>query len=451
MSATESWVLGYLLNSLWQVPLIFAAAWLLARLVRGIASGMEHRVWVGALLLEVTVPACNLHPVELLREISRLVPWSWGGNSAADHVRVAMGPAAASGSGVLRLSSELLAGLALFYACTLLYFVGRFGWAFWNTKTIQRLAKCGVLTNEMERSWNRYSRAFSIDAPQLATSSGVSGPVTVGIRRGMLLVPPNFLDSVCMGDLDAMFAHEFAHMRRHDFAKNLLYELLSLPVAYHPLLRMTRSRVAESREMVCDAMAADVVAGRESYARSLLRLASRIASPTPVRTLHAIGIFDANIFERRVMSLTRSYIEIRGVRRFAIAATCVAVASITCGTALALRMEVATPAASSAAQAESPSPLRVKAEIMAGQRIGGMNPVYPPQAKADKIEGAVVLALTINENGEPVDVHVKKGVRDDLDESALTAVRQWRWKPFLLNGNPTAVKTTVTVNYSIGH
>jgi TonB family protein len=304
----------------------------------------------------------------------------------------------------------------------------------------------------MERSWNRYSRAFGIHAPQLATSSAVSGPVTVGVRRGMLLVPLNFLESVCSDDLNAMFAHEFAHMRRYDFAKNLLYELVSLPVAYHPLLLLTRSRVAESREMVCDAMAAEAVAGKESYARSLLRLASRIASPTSARTLHAIGIFDANIFERRVMNLTRRHIEIQSARRFAIAATCVAVALVTCGTALALRMEVASPASTSAAQAESPAaPLRVKAEIMAGQKISGENPVYPPQAKADKVSGAVVLALTINKEGEPVNVHVKKGVRDDLDESALTAVRTWRWKPYLLNGDPTAVETRVTVNYSFGH
>ena len=151
------------------------------------------------------------------------------------------------------------------------------------------------------------------------------------------------------------------------------------------------------------------------------------------------------------MNLTRNHIEIQGVRRFAIAATCVAVAFITCGTALALRMEVATPAASSAAQAESPVRLKVKAGIMAGQKISGENPVYPPQAKADKVEGAVVLALTINEEGEAVDVRVKKGVRDDLDESALTAVRTWRWKPYLLNGNPTAVDTLVTVNYSVAH
>jgi TonB family protein len=383
-----------------------------------------------------------------MREISQLMPWGWGGGAAAK-VQAAMGSAAASGGEVLQLPSELLAGLTVIYACTLLYFAGRFGWAFWKTKTIQRLAKRVMLANEIERSWNRYSHAFSIDAPQLATSSEVSGPVTVGIRRGMLLVPPNFLDSVCVGDLDAMFAHEFAHVRRHDFAKNLLYELWSLPVAYHPLLRLTRSRIAETREMVCDAMAADTVAGRESYARSLLRLASRIANPTPVKTLHAIGIFDANIFERRVMNLTRSYIEIRGIRRFAVAATCAAVALATCGTALALRMEVATPAASSPAQAESPAPLKVSAGIMSGQKISGVNPVYPPQAKADKVGGAVVLALTINEEGAPVDIRVKKSVRDDLDQSALAAVRQWRWKPYLLNGNPTAVDTTVTVTYSL--
>jgi TonB family protein len=112
-------------------------------------------------------------------------------------------------------------------------------------------------------------------------------------------------------------------------------------------------------------------------------------------------------------------------------------------------MEVAAPASS--AQAESSARLKVKAGIMAGQKISGVNPIYPSQARADKVEGPVVLSLTINQEGEPVDVHVKKGVRDDLDQSALTAVRQWRWKPYLLNGNPTAVDTTVTVNYFLGH
>jgi beta-lactamase regulating signal transducer with metallopeptidase domain len=109
----------------------------------------------------------------------------------------------------------------------------------------------------------------------------VTGPVTVGGRQGMMLVPPGFLGSVTEEDLDAVAAHEFAHMRRTDFLKNMGYGALSLPVAYHPLLWLTWARVAESREMVCDAMAAVATAGRERYARSLLRLASLLAKGAP--------------------------------------------------------------------------------------------------------------------------------------------------------------------------
>jgi TonB family protein len=243
-----------------------------------------------------------------------------------------------------------------------------------------------------------------------------------------------------------VFAHEFAHIRRRDFTKNLAYELLSLPMAYHPLLWLTRSRVAESREVVCDAMAAAAVAGREKYARSLLRLASLLAKGTPTRTLHAIGIFDANIFERRVMNLTEKRVEIKGTRRFAVVAACVVVALATCVSALALRMEV-----TSQAQADSSPRLKVKPEILAGMIVSRLNPIYPPQARAEKVTGAVVLALTINKEGEPTNIQVKKSVRADMDESAVTAVQQWRWKPYLLNGNPVEVDSTVTITYSFGH
>ncbi|MGB9416344.1 MAG: hypothetical protein WCB58_08505, partial [Acidobacteriaceae bacterium] len=100
---------------------------------------------------------------------------------------------------------------------------------------------------------------------------------------------------------------------RHDFAKNLLYGLVSLPIAWHPLVWRTRARVAESRELVCDAMAADAIAaeavgGRKHYAQSLLRLASMLSAGPRVAPLHALGILslntDARIFERRIMTLT---------------------------------------------------------------------------------------------------------------------------------------------------
>lgn len=149
------------------------------------------------------------------------------------------------------------------------------------------------------------------------------------------------------------------------------------------------------------------------------------------------------------MNLTKTDTEIRGTRRFAIAAVCVVVALGTCASALALRMEVAGSPSALADHAQSKKTLKVSGGVMAGQKISGVNPIYPAQARADKVQGAVVLLVIINEEGVPTNIQVKQSVRDDLDQSAVTAVSQWRWKPFLLNGNPTAVESTVTVNYSL--
>jgi Zn-dependent protease with chaperone function len=252
MSALESCVLGYLLNSLWQVPMVFAAAWLVARPLRRVDPRMEHRVWVSALLLEAVLPACNLRLGELLRGVwASLLP-EWGGGAAGGQIRIAIGTGAAYGNGMLRLPAALLGGVAVAYACGLIYFAGRLGWGLWRTNLMRHSAERMTLAGNAAQSWDRYGRTFGVDAAQLAVSPMTSGPVTVGVRRGALLVPPGLLDGLGEGDLDAVFAHEFAHMRRHDFAKNLVYELLSLPVAYHPLLWLTRSRVAEGREMVCD-------------------------------------------------------------------------------------------------------------------------------------------------------------------------------------------------------
>ncbi len=87
-----------------------------------------------------------------------------------------------------------------------------------------------------------------------------------------------------IADLRTVIAHEFAHMRRNDFFKNLFYEIVSLPVSYHPLFRLTRERIMESREIVCDGMAAEMD-GRGRYARSFLRLASLLVAGKAVRTL----------------------------------------------------------------------------------------------------------------------------------------------------------------------
>lgn len=89
-------------------------------------------------------------------------------------------------------------------------------------------------------------------------------------------------------------------------------------------------------------------------------------------------------------------------------------------------------------------PIRVSGGVMAAQCTHKVDPVTPPGASGTS--GAIVLAVTVGADGAVKDA---KGISgpEDLRKAAIDAVRQWTYKPFLLNGQPTDVLTTVTVNF----
>ena len=142
------------------------------------------------------------------------------------------------------------------------------------------------------------------------------------------------------------------------------------------------------------------------------------------------------------MNLTRRSHEIKGARRFAISAACVLVAFATCGTALALRMDVNSPPS----QKPTPTSLNVKADSLTA--VNKVQPVYPEQAKKDRVTGSVILAATIGKAGTVEKLRVVSGP-SPLQKAALDAVRQWTYRPFLLNGNPIEVKTNITVQFTL--
>jgi TonB family protein len=139
-------------------------------------------------------------------------------------------------------------------------------------------------------------------------------------------------------------------------------------------------------------------------------------------------------------------------RRILVAASCCVVALATCTTALALRTDVATQppiAESQASGTATPTKIHVKSSIMTGQKISGDNPTYPKEARAKKIQGAVVLDATIGKDGSMQNLQAVKTPDPSLAESALKAVRTWRYRPYLLNGEPVEVDTTVNVVYNL--
>ncbi len=442
MKVFESLILSYLLNSLWQVPLLFLGGWMATLSVRRAGAAAEHRVWVGVLFLQALLPASSLLPLERVLWQWLLALTAWLHAVPADtHVSVVMGAAHADGG--FRFSAALLTPAFISYGAVSIYLIARFFWRTWMLSEIRR--------ESVEQSWLRRAQQFGLKNVSIAASSRVFGPVAIGRTEQVVLLPTTMVGTLPDKDFDTVIAHEFAHMRRDDFTKNLLYELVSLPVAYHPLLWLTQQRIAESREMICDQMAADG-SGRNEYARSLMRLASLLVHGTPVRIPHAIGIFDANTFERRLMKLNEVTNELRGAQRFAAMAACAAFGIATCGSALALRVDVTAPASVTGSQNDpttSPKKLAIPSGVMAGNRLTGDNPQYPEAAKKAKIQGTVVLDAVISKEGNIEHLRVLSGPRE-LQTSSLAAVKDWKYKPYMLNGEDVEVETTINVVYALG-
>ena len=92
------------------------------------------------------------------------------------------------------------------------------------------------------------------------------------------------------------------------------------------------------------------------------------------------------------------------------------------------------------------SVLRVGGNIRAPQKVADVAPIYPPIALAAGLEGVVILEAVIAEDGSVRDVRVLRSI-PLLDAAAVDAVRQWRFTPTLLNGQPVPVVMTVTVAF----
>lgn len=149
------------------------------------------------------------------------------------------------------------------------------------------------------------------------------------------------------------------------------------------------------------------------------------------------------------MKLTEKQEEIRGVRRVATMTACLVFGVATCCSALALHVHVGADSPSNAkASSASPSRLKVDSGTMAGAVLTHVHPIYPEAAKKAKIQGPVVLHAVVGKDGSVQNLTVVSGP-PELQPSTLDAVRQWTYKPFLLNGDPVEVETTVTVTYSL--
>lgn len=293
----------FFLNALWQIPLIAAVAALACRLMRNSPAGHRHAVWVAALAASLLLPLASVRQGADTAALRAIVP------PAAEPPASTFGAApvpravsAARPTSRTILYAPAIAGILLAaYGFFLLLRCGKLLRAWLQTERIRQQADPARMRPLVEKVWLRCLSAFELYDVQLLASPTVPSPVTAGAWSTAIILPDGLFSETSEDVLSTAIGHEMAHIARRDFALRVLYEILWLPIAFHPAMLIIRRGIEQTREMACDELVTRKLLDAGVYARSIVTIAAVMSGlPRPGYTL---GVFDGDILEQRVRRL----------------------------------------------------------------------------------------------------------------------------------------------------
>ena len=91
--------------------------------------------------------------------------------------------------------------------------------------------------------------------------------------------------------------------------------------------------------------------------------------------------------------------------------------------------------------------VRVGGDIKPPLKIKNVDPVYPPLARQNRVQGVIILEVTIGTDGKVNDTKTIRSLNLLLEGAAITAVRGWEFKPTLVDGKPVQVIMTIPINF----
>ena len=256
-------------------------------------------------------------------------------------------------------------------------------------------------------------------------SDRVSGPITFGLRRPVVMLPPS-VPAMPAHVQEAIAYHELLHVRRRDWLHEVAEQIVRSVLWFHPAIWWLTGRIQLTREQVVDRAAIRLIDSRERYVESLLAVA-RCTSPAAFAP--ASAFLRRHALKRRVARILQE--TTMTTRRL--------IASLTASAAaLALAAGFAVRSFPLEAQGRAPAGGGEPIQVLRGGEhlLHGQLPEYPRRGIAQKIQGDVVVDLTLNERGEVQDARVLSGP-DELRKATLEAVLQWHYSPSVLSSTMT--------------
>ncbi|MDF1745339.1 MAG: M56 family metallopeptidase [Gimesia sp.] len=151
------------------------------------------------------------------------------------------------------------------------------------------------------------ARRLKVSRPvTLVESMLVEVPMVIGWLRPMILMPVSILASMPPDQLDAILAHELAHIRRHDYLVNLFQLLTESLFFYHPVIWLLSRQIRIEREFCCDDVAISACCGKTTFVQALARVESSRPIPAHAMSLFGRGTSMTLQRVRRIMGTSRS-------------------------------------------------------------------------------------------------------------------------------------------------
>jgi TonB family protein len=423
MTAIAQALSAALLDFVWQGLLAAFLLWTALFALKNRSARARYLASCVALAVMAVLPIVTACLVYTAPAVSH-APAGWGG-AAPETMRAAMPGPAGSGFDWAAAWVDRLARWALpVWSLGVLLFSLRLVWAGRQISALRRQAtpaEAAVLAIVGD-----LRKRMKLARPVRVLVSAVADcPSVVGWIRPVVLLPAATVLGLTPQQLEAVLAHELAHILRYDDLVNMLQTAVETLLFYHPAVWWASARIRQERELCCDDLAVDTCGDALCYARALTRL-ERLRVTTPTLAMGSTG----GPLWYRIQRLTgdtgwqRGPSKLPGILALSLGLIC-----------FALNMQWArgqqrdTPAPTpepAAVETSMPDEPGVRIDLGGASLIHRDEVEYPAAAIQKGIQGTVVVEATLDATGVVSDARVLSGPQE-LRKAALQSILQWHF------------------------
>jgi TonB family protein len=418
MTAIAQALSAALLDFVWQGLLAAFLLWTALFVLKNRSARARYAASSVALVAMAMLPVVTTCLLYSAPDASHAAPAAWAGTHPQTMRGAMPGPAASSFDWAGWLARWALP----IWSCGVLLFSLRLVWASRQISALRRQSKpaeaavLAIVANLQER--------MKLARPVRVLISAVADcPSVVGWIKPVVLLPAATVLGLTPQQLEAVLAHELAHILRYDYLVNMLQTVVETLLFYHPAVWWASARIRQERELCCDDLAVDSCGDALCYARALTRL-ERLRVTTPRLALGSAG----GPLLYRIQRLAgdagwqRGPSKLAGILALSLGLICFAL-----NIEWARGQQQAAPAPQPAAVASSmPDEPGVRVDLEGARVIHRDEVEYPEAAIQKGVQGTVVVEATLDADGVVSDARVLSGPQE-LRKAALQSVLQWHF------------------------